>query len=99
MAIITRVSTAADGTQGNSSSLSPVFSPDGSKIAFTSFASNLVAGDTNGNPDIFVKDLASGAITRVSTAADGTQAIGPGFVKGDSGSPVFSPDGSKIAFV
>jgi Tol biopolymer transport system component len=59
MPTITRVSTAADGTQGNSSSLSPVFSPDGSKIAFTSFASNLVAGDTNAATDIFVVTLTS----------------------------------------
>jgi Tol biopolymer transport system component len=93
---ITRVSTAADGTQGVFSSIFPAFSPDGSKIAFESNAYNLVAGDTNGTPDIFVKDLASGAITRVSTAADGTQANGPSV---SDTHPVFSPDGSKIAFI
>src|SRR5258707_10872478 len=92
MATIIRVSTAADGTQGNGDSFGPVFSPDGSKIAFISIATNLVAGDTNSTYDIFVKDLASGAITRVSTAADGTQA------NSFSELPVFSPDGSKIAF-
>jgi Tol biopolymer transport system component len=89
---ITRVSTAADGTVGNSTSQLPVFSPDGRKIAFSSFASNFVAGDTNDVPDIFVKDLASGAITRISTAADGTQANSSSF------SSAFSPDGRKIAF-
>src|SRR5260370_765646 len=93
MATITRLSTAADGTQGNADSLAPVFSPDGSKIAFWSGASNLVAGDTNGTFDIFVKDLQSGAVTRVSTAADGTQADGPSLQE------VFSPDGRKIAFI
>src|SRR4051812_23179080 len=94
MATIIRVSTAVDGTQGNSGSLDPVFSPDSSKIAFRSGASNLVAGDTNNATDIFVKDLASDTVTRVSTAADGTQANA-----GSSAiSPVFSPDGSKIAF-
>ncbi len=92
MLTIIRASTAADGTQGNGESTDPVFSPDGSRIAFDGFASNLVAGDENGVPDVFVKDLASGAVMLISTAADGTQ--GNGF----SGFPVFSPDGSKIAF-
>jgi hypothetical protein len=36
-------------------------------------ASNLVAGDSNGYGDIFVKDLQSGAIQRVSTDAAGAQ--------------------------
>ena len=57
-------------TKGDNVDWFPRFSPDGSKIAFESFASNLVAGDTNGQADIFVKDLASGAVTRVSTAAE-----------------------------
>ncbi|MBR1123356.1 PD40 domain-containing protein [Bradyrhizobium lablabi] len=90
---ITRVSTSAAGAQGNSDSFNPVFSPDGSKIAFNSMATNLVADDTNFfNADIFVKDLATGAITRISVGADGTQA------NGSSSSFVFSPDGGKIAF-
>jgi uncharacterized delta-60 repeat protein len=90
---ITRVSTNAAGIQaGNSASFEPVFSPDGSKVAFFSFASDLVAGDSNGVGDIFVKDLASGQIALVSTAANGAQ--GNNF----SSEPVFSPDGSRIAF-
>ncbi|MFZ1414112.1 MAG: hypothetical protein WAS73_05975 [Defluviicoccus sp.] len=89
---ITRVSTAADGTQGNGSSYHSVFSPDGARVAFSSGASNLVVGDTNGVDDIFVKDLASGAIVRISTGAGGTQG------NGECRSPVFSPDGSKVAF-
>jgi uncharacterized delta-60 repeat protein len=91
---IVRVSTDAAGVQGNGASFDPVFSPDGSKIAFSSDASNLVAGDTNNGSDIFVKNLATGAITRVSTDAAGGQ--GEGFI--GSKHPVFSPDGSKIAF-
>ncbi len=91
---IVRVSTDAAGVQGNGSSSSPVFSPDGSKIVFSSDASNLVAGDTNNGSDIFVKNLVTGAITRVSTSAAGVQGDGP--IGGND--PVFSPDGSKIAF-
>ncbi|MBR1124542.1 PD40 domain-containing protein [Bradyrhizobium lablabi] len=87
--ILTRVSTDAAGTQGNSEAAEPVFSPDGSKIAFSSMASNLVAGDSIGDYDIFIKDLATGAIDLVSSEPD---------IYGGS-TPVFSPDGSKIAFV
>jgi len=87
----TLVSAAADGTATGFSS-DPVFSPDGTKIAFVSGADNLVPGDTNAKNDIFVEDLTTGIITRVSTAADGTQA------DGNSYDPVFSADGTKISF-
>ena len=90
---VTRVSVDASGTEGNSASYLPVFSPDGSKIAFTSNASNLVAGDSNGKADVFVKDLVTGAVTRVSVDAVGTEG------NAESSQAVFSPDGSKIAFV
>ncbi|MET4388655.1 VCBS repeat-containing protein [Bradyrhizobium sp. F1.4.3] len=90
---VTRVSTSATGAQADGQSHQPVFSPDGTKVAFESYADNLVPGDTNGGPDVFVKDLTTGAITLVSTNASGVQ--------GDSWSyqPVFSPDGTKLAFV
>ncbi|MBI1690670.1 hypothetical protein D9Y22_18415 [Methylorubrum sp. DB1722] len=68
-------------------------SADGTKVAFTSFADNLVPGDTNLSTDVFVKDLTTGALTRVSTAADGTQSNGANFV-----SPTLSADGSRVAF-
>ena len=89
---IERISVAADGSQANEYSLSPVFSPDGTKVAFSSYASTLVPGDTNGTSDLFVKSLVTGAIERISVAVDGSQA------SGNSVSPVFSPDGTKVAF-
>src|SRR5215471_2326739 len=108
---IVRVSTTSDGEEAeNGDSLDAVFSPDGTKVAFDSRATNLVPGDTNSSnlgdfgpapagatnvaygSDIFVKDLATGAITRVSTAADGSQANAGCFA------PVFSLDGTKVAF-
>jgi hypothetical protein len=49
-----RVSTAADGTEGNADSGSPVISGDGRLIAFESNANNLVSGDGNSAQDIFV---------------------------------------------
>lgn len=51
-----RVSVASDGTQGNERSDDPAISADGRYVAFQSWASNLVPGDTNGAADIFVYD-------------------------------------------
>jgi Ca2+-binding RTX toxin-like protein len=91
--VLTRVSTDVGGVQANGVSYSPVLSPDGTKVAFYGPATNLVPGDTNGFWDLFVKDLNTGAVTRVSTPSDGSQA------NGSSISPVFSHDGTKIAFL
>ena len=87
---ITLVSTAADGTLASDNySDSPVFSPDGSQLAFVRYA---LVGGLNYSSYIFVKDLNTGAITLVSTAADGTLADNFSYA------PVFSPDGSQLAF-
>ncbi|MDI2069190.1 VCBS repeat-containing protein [Bradyrhizobium japonicum] len=86
----TRVSTSATGAQADGASVQAAFSPDGTKVAFASYADNLVPGDTNGAPDVFVKDLSTGAITLVSTDASGVQLGGY--------QPIFSPDGTKLAF-
>jgi Tol biopolymer transport system component len=51
-----RVSVAWDGTEGNSQSHFTAISTDGRFVAFGSFASNLVLGDTNGENDVFVRD-------------------------------------------
>ena len=55
----TRVSIASDGTQGNGFSGDPSISGGGRFVAFTSFATNLVNGDTNGTGDIFIHDRQS----------------------------------------
>ncbi|MEE1609735.1 hypothetical protein [Microvirga sp. CF3016] len=89
---ITRVSTAADGTQANNGSTNAQVSSDGRYVVFESSASNLVAGDTNDRADIFLKDLTTGEITRLSTAADGTQA------DDTSNNARLSPDGRYVVF-
>jgi RHS repeat-associated protein len=66
------VSATATGTAGNGSSSDPDISADGRWVTFRSQASNFVSGDANGASwDIFVKDLQTGAIERVSTTAAG----------------------------
>ena len=87
-----RVSVASDGSQANSDSVIPALSADGRYVAFVSLASNLVAGDTNGQSDVFVRDLAMGQTVRVSFASDGAQA------NGWSRSPTISADGRYVAF-
>jgi flagellin-like hook-associated protein FlgL len=90
---VTRVSTDSAGAQAiGGQSFEATFSPDGRSIAFRSSASNLVAGDTNGVSDVFVKSLDTGVVTRISTDASGTQ------VFGESWSASFSPDGRYVAF-
>jgi Tol biopolymer transport system component len=87
---IQRVSVAANGAQGNSSSYGPSLSDDGRFVAFTSFASNLVAGDTNDDDDIFVYDRQTGSLERIS-AADGGGL-------GEFSTPTISGDGRYVAF-
>ncbi len=89
---IQRVSTDSTGAQANSGSSSASFSADGRYVVFRSDASNLVAGDTNGQTDVFVKDLQSGAIQRVSTDSTWAQA------NSDSSSASFSADGRYVVF-
>ena len=89
---IVRVSTAANGAQGNNTSGLPHMSADGRYVAFASYADNLVQGDTNGQVDIFRKDLTTGEIVRVSAAADGTQA------NNNSDTPRLSADGRYVMF-
>ncbi len=62
------VSRSSDGTQGNDESSSPLVSVEGTSVVFSSRASNLVDGDTNGVFDVFRRDLLTG--TTVRLAAD-----------------------------
>ena len=87
-----RASTASHGTQADNASQNAALSADGRYVVFESAASNLVPGDNNGHPDIFVKDLSTGATTRVSTASDGTQANNP------SANAALSADGRFVTF-
>ena len=89
----TQVSADSSGTVGNAASQRPSLSRDGKKIAFSSAASNLVTSDTNGTADIFVRNLETGLVERVSLA--GTSEV----YGGNSTSASISPDGRFVAFV
>jgi hypothetical protein len=89
---LVRASVAPNTTPGNADSVWPSISADGRYVAFLSSATNLIHGDTNGSDDIFVKDLTTGALTRVTTSAGGTQANSASVV------PTISADGRYVAF-
>jgi hypothetical protein len=90
--MIERVSVSNNGTQGNDGTWYPSLSADGRYVAFASFASNLVPGDTNGTADTFVYDRDSDTIELVNRAADGTQ--GNAYSIGG----LLSADGRYVAF-
>jgi Tol biopolymer transport system component len=88
-----RVSLATGGVQGNAACLDfPSISTDGRFVAFLSDATNLVAGDTNGFSDVFVRDRQAGTTQRVNVASGGAQA------NAQSEHASISADGRFVAF-
>jgi len=88
----TRVSISSAGNQGNDYSTYSAISADGRYIVFSSYADNLVAGDTNGTEDVFVRDRLTGTTARVSVNSAGVQG------DSQSESPMISADGRYVAF-
>lgn len=89
----TLVSSSAAGVPGNGDSSQSMISDDGTRVAFTSLASNFATDDSNAVSDIYVKTLADGSIVRASSAADGSQG------NGASSAPSLSADGRYVAFL
>ena len=87
-----RVSLDSNEVQANNGSGYPSISTDGRFVAFSSSATNLMSGDTNGRTDIFVRDRLQGVTTRVSVNSNGEQA--------DRGAeqPAISGDGRYVTF-
>jgi len=87
-----RVSVDSTGRQGSGGSAPPHISDGGRWVVFTSSAPDLVPGDANHAPDVFLRDRESGRTTRVSVDAAGTEAAG------SSVQPTISRDGRVVAF-
>ena len=87
-----RASVDSAGNEGAGFSSAASISRDGRFVAFQSAAANLVPGDTNGSPDVFVRDLVAGTTVRVSVGAGGAQADGPSY------QAEISADGRVVAF-
>ncbi|MGZ8666456.1 MAG: TolB family protein [Solirubrobacterales bacterium] len=94
----TRVSIKANGTEadtsGNQGNTDAVISGNGRFVAFTAdYYGEFVPGDTNNNFDVYVTDLKTGSVSRVSLKSDGSQSPDP------SGGPTaISGNGRRIAF-
>lgn len=89
----TLVTATALGVKANGESTSPSLASDGKRVAFLSSATNLDPADTDNLPDVYYKDLASGAVVLATVRQDGVKA------NGESTSPALSADGTRIAFV
>ena len=87
-----RASVDSSGVEGTGNSEWPAISGDGRFVAFASYAPDLVPGDENLAPDIFVRDLSTGATERVSVDSSGMEATA------ESGRPAISADGRFVAF-
>lgn len=86
-----RVSLTADGRELTQFSSAPALSGDGRFVAFESYAP-FAADDTNGKLDVYVRDRATGAMTRASLGQGGVQA------DGGAGYSSISGDGRFVAF-
>jgi Tol biopolymer transport system component len=94
-----RVSVGPGGRQLDEGGGDTALSPEGRYVAFVSSSADVVAGDTNGNSDVFLRELATGDTRRVSLGTGGTQATGGSFgpsVSADGASVVFGSDATDL---
>jgi len=81
------------GATGDSFSEAPAMSSDGRYVAFFSSADNLVANDTNGSYDVFVRDRIGGTTVRASLDSSNEQSSGYKY------RAALSADGAFVAFL
>jgi Tol biopolymer transport system component len=80
----TIASVSSGGVLANGGSNNPFITADGSRVAFTSSATNLAANDTNGATDVFVRDRTTNKTILVSSDSLGHPANGGSTVEGMS---------------
>lgn len=88
-----RVNVSSAGGQSNGESIWPYVSGDGLTVTFCSRGSNLVAGDTNSNWDLFAHDMLTAETSRLNVRPDGGQANS--YVRSPS---AMSSDGRYVIF-
>jgi Tol biopolymer transport system component len=86
------INTDGTGNGGADPYANNPMSRDGRWVVFSSVSSTLVAGDVNGNDDVFVRDRQTGINLLMSVASDGTQGNDASFL------PAISGDGRFVAF-
>jgi hypothetical protein len=91
-AATTRISVGVGGVEANGASYVEDVTPDGRYVVFSSFASNLVANDTNNMPDVFVYDTLAESIELASQNSSGILA------DGESSEASISDDGRFVCF-
>lgn len=93
---ITRESVTSAGAQsaGCSAYGTPSITPDGRFVVYSCSASDLVAGDTNGNTDVFIRDRSIGSTTLVSFRSTNTASC-----NGSSTNPTVTDDGRWVTFL
>jgi Tol biopolymer transport system component len=74
------------------------WSPNGTKIVFTSESTNLVSNATDGTPHLFLYDFATDSISILDVTPTGTYSDMTDYGQGQFDGIYFSPDGTKIAF-
>ncbi len=89
---VERLSVTSAEAQVNNDSSDPSISDDGRYVSFSSNATDLVAGDTNGTTDIFLRDRTLGTTERISVSTINLEG------DGDASSPRVSPDGRYVVF-
>ncbi len=87
-----RVSVGTGGVEGNGDTQAFAMAADGQSLAFDSYSSNIVSGDTNNSRDIFRRDRTNQTTTLISISATGVQAPFGAY------DPRISQNGSFIAF-
>ena len=92
-----RVSVDPAGGDADAEVRSITLSGDGTRVAFSSNATDLVVGDANGATDVFVRDLATDT-TKLVSARPGTQGNGPSDAAriADNGRVVFESEASNL---
>ena len=90
--LTTRVSVDSSGSESDGDSSFPKLSPDGRFVSFSSWATNLVRDDRNGEQDAFVHDRETAVTWRVSVSSSGLQG------NGSAWSTAISDDGRLVVF-